>query len=255
MCKLLIIDNEPVLQYYDETIDDLHAVIPRIGASHTYFGVSLVRHLEALGVFSVVSAEAIQLSRDKWSSFQTLIKHGVAVPKTVLFSNLVAESVVAEFNEQPVVIKLLEGTHGQGVTLTEKPNHTIATLEMLQAANQTCIVQEFIEESKGKDLRVIVVDGEVVASMKRQSKAGDFRSNLHRGGSSTTIALHAEEEAIAIKAAKALKLGVCGVDLLQSNRGPLVLEVNSTPGLEGIETSTGVDISGKIISYIERNKK
>jgi ribosomal protein S6--L-glutamate ligase len=254
LCKLLIKDNRAVLQYYDETIDDLHAIIPRIGASNTYFGTALVRHLEASGVFSVVTAAAIQRSRDKWSSFQTLVRLGVQVPKTVLFSNLVAASVVAEFAEKPVVIKLLEGTHGQGVVLTETPQHTIATLEMLQSAQQTCIVQEYIAASKGTDIRAIVVDGKVVAAMKRTSKAGDFRSNLHRGGTSALVQLSMEEEALALKAAKALKLGVCGVDMLQSNRGPLVLEVNSTPGLEGIEKTTGVGVSEKIITYIERNK-
>ncbi|MGB0948637.1 MAG: ATP-grasp domain-containing protein [Marinirhabdus sp.] len=253
-CKLLVENNKNILQYYDGFIDDLDAIVPRIGASRTYLGTSIVRHLEGMGVFPTVSSAAITASRDKWASFQLLVAHRVPVPKTVLCYNLEPESVVAEFNNKPVIIKLLRGTHGQGVILTESPHNTIATLQAMYACRQECIVQEYIAESQGTDLRAIVVDGTVVAAMKRQSKIGEFRSNLHRGGSAVPIKLSAGEERVALLTARALKMGVCGVDILQSERGPLVLEINSTPGLEGVEKTTHVDVSKKIIHFIERNK-
>lgn len=254
-CRLSIQNGNPTLFYHDEKVDDLHAVIPRVGASNTYYGSSLVRHFEAMDVFSIVSAQAILNSRDKWTSFQILSKAGVAVPHTVLINPYLSAQQVAIFGESPLIIKLLEGTHGQGVILAKNSKEAHPIIETLVAAKQKFVLQEYIEESKGADLRVIVIDGVVVAAMKRQCKAGDFRSNLHRGGTSESIQLNYEEEALAIKAAKALKMGVCGVDILQSERGPLVLEVNSTPGLEGIEKTTQKNISKSIIGYIERNKR
>jgi len=243
------------LYYHTELVDDLDAVIPRIGASNTYYGSALVRHFEAAGVFCAVSADAILNSRDKWTSFQILTKAGVPVPRTVLGNYFYNEELLKSFGDHPVIIKILEGTHGNGVILSENYKNALATVETLQTSNVKFIVQEYIAESQGADLRAIVVDGVVVASMKRKCKEGDFRSNLHRGGSSEIIQLSSEEERVAIKAAKALKLGVCGVDILQSERGPLVLEVNSTPGLEGIETTTGKNISKSIIGYLERSKR
>ncbi|MBW2937116.1 RimK family alpha-L-glutamate ligase [Aureisphaera sp. CAU 1614] len=255
LCTVAIENNQPVLYYTDERVDDLDAIIPRIGASNTYMGSSLVRHLECMNVFSVVGAEAILQSRNKWTCFQILAQYGIATPKTFLGNTYDAEVLLALFGKAPLIIKILQGTHGQGVILAETQASALSTIETLKTANVRFIVQEFIAESKGCDLRAIVVDGKVVASMKRQSKEGDFRSNLHRGGSSEQIKLTHEEETIALKAAKALGLGVCGVDILQGKEGPLVLEINSTPGLEGIETTTGIDIAQSIITYIERNNK
>ncbi|MCW8980970.1 MAG: RimK family alpha-L-glutamate ligase [Altibacter sp.] len=253
--QLSVEEGNAMLLYDDEPIDDLHAVIPRIGASNTYYGSSLVRQFEAMGIFTVVAAESILQSRDKWTSFQILSKAGVAVPKTVLVNSINFESQLNCFQNEPIIIKLLEGTHGHGVILAENAHTALATIETLHTTGVKFLLQEFIAESKGADVRAIVVDGVVVASMKRQCREGDFRSNLHRGGSSEVIKLTYEEEHLALRAAKALRLGVCGVDILQSRRGPLVLEVNSTPGLEGIETTTGKNISKSIIGYIERNKR
>lgn len=254
-CTQAIKDGKSVLFYCNELVDDLDAVIPRIGASNTYFGSSLVRHLNSMGVFSAVEAEPILQSRNKWTCFQILSKANVPIPQTVLGNAYDAENMLEQFGTPPVIIKLLQGTHGQGVILAETYASALSTIETLKAAKVRFIVQEFIAESKGADLRVIVVDGTVVASMKRQSRAGDFRSNLHRGGTAEVITLDSREESIALRAAKALRLGVCGVDILQTKNGPMVLEVNSTPGLEGIEMTTGIDVSEKIIHFIERNKR
>lgn len=254
-CTMAIEDGKPIVYFSNKRVDDLHAVIPRIGASNTYFGSSLVRHFESIGVFCVVSSEAILQSRNKWTSFQILAAAGVPVPKTVLGNAYDLEAVLAKFGRNPVIIKMLQGTHGHGVILADTYNSAISTIETLKEINVRFVIQEFIEESNGEDLRVIIVDGVIIAAMKRKSKEGEFRSNLHRGGSSELIQLTYEEEHIALRAAKALRLGVCGVDILQSNRGPLVLEVNSTPGLEGIETITGKNISRSVIGFIERNKR
>lgn len=254
-CTMSIENGKPIVRYYDEIVDDLDAIVPRIGASNTYLGSSVVRHFQAMGVFTVVSPKAILQSRDKWNCTQVLSRANVAVPKTFFGNAADFDTILSEFKEQPVIIKILEGTHGNGVILAETYKSALSTMQTLKTAEVPFIVQEFIEESNGSDVRIIVIDGEVVASMKRHSKDGDFRSNLHRGGSSEIIELSHEERNIAIKAAKALGLGVCGVDILQSKNGPLVLEINSTPGLEGIETTTGINISQKMISYIERNKR
>ena len=207
-----------------------------------------------MGVFSIVSAGAILQSRDKWTCSQLLSAANVPIPKTILGASSNLEDLLSNFKNQPVIIKILEGTHGNGVILAETYLNALSTIETLKTAGVKFLLQEYIEESNGSDLRILVVDGEVVAAMKRQSKDGDFRSNLHRGGSSLNIKLTYEEENVALKAANAMKLGVCGVDILQSKKGPLVLEINSSPGLEGIEKTTGIAISKKIISYIERNK-
>ncbi len=254
-CILRIDAGKPVVYYRDEPLEDLHAIIPRIGASNTYFGSSVVRQFEAMGVFSTVSSEAIITSRDKWTSFQLLSKAQVPTPTTVLGLANNPEQLLDQLDRYPLIIKPLKGTHGQGVILAESRQSALSTLETLDSLNTRYLIQEYIAESKGTDLRVIVVDGVVVAAMKRQSKDGDFRSNLHRGGSATSLDLDYKEEALALRAAKVLKLGACGVDILQSERGPLVLEVNSTPGLEGIETTTGKNVARSIIGYIERNKR
>src|SRR5690606_16966215 len=254
-CNLSVENGNAILYFQNEKIDKIHAIIPRIGASNTYFGTNVVRHFEAMGAFSVVSSEGITNSRDKWMSFQILAKHNIPVPRTMYASFFEFEEQLKTFNGKPIIIKLLEGTHGEGVILSESAQNALATIETLNAAGVKFILQEYIEEAKGADLRAIVVDGVVVAAMKRQCKIGDFRSNLHRGGSSEMITLSSEEEKIAIQAAKAMNLGFCGVDILQSKNGPLVLEINSTPGLEGIENTSGKNVSKSVIGYIERNIK
>lgn len=254
-CTLSIENGKPVLLYGDELVDDLDAIIPRIGASNTYFGASLVRHFQAMNVFSVVSAEAILQSRNKWTSFQILAAAGIPVPKTVLGNVYDVEATLKTFGDNPVILKVLQGTHGAGVILAETYQSALSTIETLNASKVRFVIQEYIAESRGADLRAIVIDGVVVASMKRQSREGDFRSNLHRGGSSESIKLTPEETSVALNAARALRMGICGVDILQSKDGPKVLEVNSTPGLEGIETTTGINIAKSVIGYIERNKR
>ncbi len=254
-CALSIENGKSVVRYHEEIVEDLDAIIPRVGASNTYFGTSLVRHFNAKGVFTVVSADAILQSRDKWTCTQLLAKAHVPIPKTILGMNSNIASLLSNFKNQPVIIKILEGTHGNGVILAETYLNALSTIETLKTAGIKFLLQEYISESKGTDLRVIVVDGVVVTAMKRKSMEGDFRSNLHRGGSSEKIKLSPEEENVALRAAKAMRLGVCGVDILQSNRGPLVLEINSSPGLEGVENTTGTNVSRSIISYIEKNKK
>jgi ribosomal protein S6--L-glutamate ligase len=252
-CNLMIENNKPIVQYHDQIIDNLDAVIPRIGASNTYQGASIVRHFESMGIFSIASSQGIITSRDKWTCFQILAAAGIPMPKTTLGPEQYLTSFIKDFGKKPLIIKILEGTHGQGVILCESFKNALSTAETLQAANVKFVIQEFIEESKGTDMRAIVIDGEVVAAMKRQSKEGDFRSNLHRGGSAMSLQLSQEEKELAIAAAKTVGLHVCGVDILTSKRGPLVLEINSTPGLEGIETTSSVDVSTKIIQCIERN--
>jgi ribosomal protein S6--L-glutamate ligase len=215
-----------------------------------------VRQFEMMNVFTTVSSDAILRSRDKLRSFQRLSKAGIGMPKTVFmnYSRDVVE-VLNHVGGPPVIIKLLEGTQGLGVVLAESKNAAESVLEAFNGLQARALVQEYIAEASGADLRALIVDGQVVGAMKRQSKEGEFRSNLHRGGSSKYVRLTEEELKLAIKAARALKLPVCGVDMLQSKRGPLILEVNSTPGLEGIEGATSKNIARSIITYIERNRK
>lgn len=252
-CTPAIIDDKPIMYYHDEILEDFDAIIPRVGASLTYYGTNIVRHFESMGVFTTVSSQAIIDSRDKWTSMQIMARAKIPVPKTILGSGYNVEAILETMKSDQMIIKLLEGTHGQGVILTESYRGTLALIEALQTANVKFLVQEYIAESKGADLRAIVVDGVVVASMRRQGQEGEFRSNLHRGGSSEKVQLRFDEEKIALQAARSLQMGVCGVDILQTNNGPVVLEVNSSPGLEGIETTTGKNISRSIISYIERS--
>lgn len=255
-CNIEIEHTGPSLFYGSEYLEGFDAVIPRVGASVTFYGTAVVRQFEMMNVFSVNSSRGIVHSRDKLRCLQVLSKEGIGLPKTV-FTNYSrnVEHVVESAGGAPVVLKLLEGTQGLGVVLAENQNAAQSVLEAFNGLKARVIVQEFIKEAKGADIRAFVVDGEVVGAMKRQGKEGEFRSNLHRGGTATILELTDEEKKTAIKAAEAVGLGVAGVDLLQSSRGPLVLEVNSSPGLEGIERATGVDIAGKIIAFIEKNVK
>ena len=253
-CDLVIEKKKPGLIYKGKQIEGVQGVIPRIGASVTFYGTAVVRQFEMMKIFSAVESQALVRSRDKLRSLQILSRAGLGLPKTV-FSNYSKDvsTIIDSAGGAPVVIKLLEGTQGLGVVLADNRNSAESILEAFNGLKARVIVQEFIKEAKGADLRVFVVDGVVVGAMKRQGKEGEFRSNLHRGGSADIIELSDEEENAALKAAKALGLGVAGVDILQSARGPLILEVNSSPGLEGIESATGIDIAGKIIKYVERN--
>jgi len=253
-CNLVIEKKNPKIIYNGEEITGVNAVIPRIGASVTFYGTAVVRQFEMMGVFTAVESQALVRSRDKLRSLQILSRAGLGLPKTV-FSNYSrdVERTIKEVGGTPVVIKLLEGTQGLGVVLAENKKAAISVVEAFNGLKARVIVQEFIKEAKGADIRAFVVDGHVVGAMKRQAKEGEFRSNLHRGGTAEVIELTHEEEIAAIKAANALKLGVAGVDILQSERGPLIIEVNSSPGLEGIEAATGKDIAAQMIKYIEKN--
>jgi len=253
-CDIIIERKKPAIRYKHELITGVDAVIPRIGASVTFFGTAVVRQFEMMKVFTAVESQALMRSRDKLRSLQVLSRAGLGLPKTV-FTNYSknVDDVIESLGGAPLVIKILEGTQGLGVVLAE--THTAATsvLEAFNGLKARVIAQEFVKEAKGADIRVFVVDGVVVGAMKRQGKEGEFRSNLHRGGSAEIVKLSIDEENAALKAARVMGLGVAGVDLLQSARGPLILEVNSSPGLEGIEAATGIDIAGKIIHYIERH--
>ena len=253
-CEIIIEKKNPAVLYKGRPLQDVDAIIPRIGASVTFYGTAVVRQFEMMKVFSVVESQALVRSRDKLRSLQVLSRAGLGMPKTV-FSNYTKDvkEVIDYVGGAPLVIKLLEGTQGLGVVLAETNNAAESVLEAFNGLQARVIVQEFIKEAKGADIRAFIVDGNVVGAMKRQGKEGEFRSNLHRGGTAEIIQLSDDEENAALRAAKALGLGVCGVDMLQSARGPLILEVNSSPGLEGIEAATKKDIAKSIIRFIERN--
>ena len=254
-CDLIIEKEKPTVFYNDKYLDYVDAIIPRIGASVTYYGCAVVRQFEMMNVFSTVSSDAIIRSRDKLRSFQHLSKAGVDMPKTV-FTNYSfdIEKVISHVGGTPVVIKLLEGTQGIGVVLAETKNAAESVIEAFNGLEARALVQEYIAEAKGSDLRALIVDNQVVGAMKRQGKEGEFRSNLHRGGTYSYYKLSEEEIKLALKAARKLKLPICGVDIIQSNRGPLIMEINSTPGLEGIEGASKKNIAQAIITYIERNR-
>lgn len=245
----------PNIFYKGKLLPQYDAIIPRIGASVTYFGTAVVRQFEMRDTFCANSSQSISQSRDKLRSLQLLSKIGVGIPKTVFAKfpkDKEVDMLINEVGGTPVVIKLLEGTQGLGVVLADTAQAAKSTIEAFSGLKANILIQEFIAEAGGADIRAFVVDGKVVGAMKRQGKEGEFRSNLHRGGQSTIIELSKIERQTAIKAAKVMELSVAGVDILLSERGPLVLEVNSSPGLQGIETATKVDIATKIVEYVER---
>lgn len=249
-----IMKGELKINYDGQVLDAPDAIIPRIGASRTFYGTAMVRHLEMMNAFSVAGSLAISRSRDKLRSLQILSKHGVDMPKTVFASNKSdAKDIIKLSGGTPLVLKILEGTQGVGVVLVDTQKAAKSVLDAFYGMDVNLLVQEFIEEAGGADIRAIVVDNQVVGAMKRQGAEGDFRSNLHQGGSAMVHKLSRKEKSTAVAAAKAMGLGVCGVDMIESKRGPLVMEVNSSPGLEGIEKATGIDIAGKIMDYIEKN--
>lgn len=253
-CIIELEKRKPKIFYNGIYLNDFDAVIPRIGASVTFYGTAVVRQFEMMKVFTAVESQALVRSRDKLRSLQILARAGVGLPKTV-FTNYAkdVDHVISSVGGAPLILKLLEGTQGLGVVLAETHNAASSVIEAFNGLKARVIAQQFIKESGGADIRAFVVDGVVVGAMKRQGKEGEFRSNLHRGGSASLIELTDEEDNTALKAVRAMGLGVAGVDMLQSSNGPMVLEVNSSPGLEGIESATNKDIAREIIRYVERN--
>ncbi|RMG93780.1 MAG: RimK family alpha-L-glutamate ligase [Chloroflexi bacterium] len=234
------------------TLPGVDGIIPRIGASITYYGLAVVRQFEAMGVVSTASSAGIASSRDKLQSLQVMAQAGLPIPKTAVISRPEALYPAMEaVGGPPVVVKLIQGTQGRGVILAVNFNTTAAVLAKLRSYNRQALVQEYVAEAKGRDIRVIVVGDQCVAAMERIAPAGDFRANLHRGGTAVPHQLDTQTQKLAIAAAQAHNLGVAGVDIIQSNRGPLILEVNSSPGLEGIETTTGINVAEHIIVYLE----
>lgn len=253
-CVLLIEKKNPMVLYNGIRLDYFDAIIPRIGASVTFYGAAVVRQFEMMKVLSAVSSLALIRSRDKLRSLQILSRAGLGMPKTVFMDySRDTEGIIEAVGGAPVIIKLLEGTQGLGVVLAEDKKSAQSVIEAFNDLHARIIVQEYIKEAKGADIRAFVVDGEVIGAMKRQAKSGEFRSNLHRGGQATVYKLSRLEKQNAITAAKKLGLTVAGVDMLPSKRGPLIIEVNSSPGLEGIEGATKVDIAGRIITFLESN--
>jgi len=250
-CDIVIEQDKPSIYYYGEKVEGVDAVIPRIGASVTFYGAAVVRQFEMMKVVTAVESQALVRSRDKLRSLQILARSGIGMPKTV-FTNYSREvdKIIESVGGAPLIVKLLEGTQGYGVVLAPTRKAAESIIEAFHSMKTRVIVQEFIEEAKGGDIRAFVVNGKVVGAMKRQGKDGEFRSNLHRGGSGELIRLSKEERSTALKAARAMGLSIAGVDMLQSERGALVLEVNSSPGLEGIEKATGKDIASRVIDFV-----
>lgn len=253
-CDIVIEQKKPQIYYKGSPLSGIDAIVPRIGASVTFYGAAVIRQFEMMKIFTATSSQALIHSRDKLRSLQLLSRAGLGMPKTA-FTNYSKDvtSVIDKVGGAPCVLKLLEGTQGVGVVLTETPSAAKSVLEAFNGLQARVIVQEFISEANGADIRAFVVDGVVIGAMKRQGKEGEFRSNLHQGGTATIIELSEEEENAALKSAKTLGLGIAGVDMLQSDSGPMILEVNSSPGLEGIELATGKDMAKYIIRYVERN--
>jgi ribosomal protein S6--L-glutamate ligase len=253
-CVLLIEKKNPMVWYNGRKLDYFDAVIPRIGASVTFYGAAVVRQFEMMKVFTTAESQALIRSRDKLRCLQILSRAGLGLPKTIFMDYTKdTEGIVEAVGGAPVVIKLLEGTQGLGVVLAENKKAAQSVIEAFHGVKTRIIVQEFIKESKGSDIRALVVNGEVVGAIRRQAREGEFRSNLHRGGTATLVKLDRHERHAAIEAAKKMGLGVAGVDMLPSKRGPLIIEVNSSPGLEGIEGATKVDIAGKVYEYLEQH--
>ncbi len=251
-CDIVIEQDKPSIFYNGDEIKNVAAVIPRIGASVTFYGAAVVRQFEMMNIPTAVESQALVRSRDKLRSLQILATANVGMPKTV-FTNYSKEvaKIIDSVGGAPLIVKLLEGTQGNGVVLAPTKKAAESMIEAFHSMKARVIVQEFISEAKGADIRAFVIGNKVVGAMKRQGREGEFRSNLHQGGSATLIKLNKKERELAITAAKAMHLNIAGVDMLQSARGPLVLEVNSSPGLEGIEKATKKDIASLIVKYME----
>lgn len=255
-CDIVSEKDNPCIYYRGTKVQGVGAVIPRIGASVTFYGSAVVRQFEMMKVFTAVESQALVRSRDKLRSLQILARAGVGMPKTV-FTNYSTEvrKIIESVGGPPLIVKLLEGTQGVGVVLAPTFKAAESIIQAFHSMKARVIVQEYIAEAKGEDIRAFVVDGKVVGAMKRTGKEGEFRSNVHRGGSVELIKLSKEERKAALIASQAMGLSIAGVDLLQSERGPLVLEVNSSPGLEGIERATGKDIASQIVKYVEKGSE
>jgi ribosomal protein S6--L-glutamate ligase len=255
-CYMNITSRKPELRYKGEKLEGFDAVIPRIAASHTFYGLAVLRQFEMMGVYPLNESVAIGRSRDKLRSLQILSREGVGLPVTAFANNTGRTGDIIEMvGGAPVVIKLLEGTQGIGVVLSETPKSAKSVIEAFHGADINILVQEFIKEAEGRDIRAFVVGRRVIATIERAGAEGDFRSNLHRGGTASKADLSSAERTAALKAAKAMGLNVAGVDLLRSKRGPMVMEVNSSPGLEGVEQETGKDVARAIIEFLEKNAR
>lgn len=254
-CHLIMEKGKPSIVFNGEKVKNIDMLIPRIGASLTQYGTAVIQHFDIQGVPSLVTSTALIRSRDKLRSLQILSKSGVGIPKSAFARHPKTDDVkqlIEEIGTMPVILKLLEGTHGTGVIKADTIQSATSALEAFSGIKKDIIVQEFVEESGGKDVRVIVVAGKVIASMERKGSGGDFRSNLHKGGKSKPVKIDKKTEDAAIESAKLMGLSIAGVDLLMSSRGPLVIEVNSSPGLKGIEMATGIDVAGYIIEAAEK---
>lgn len=255
-CYMNITSRRPELRYQGELLTGFDAVIPRIAASHTFYGLAVLRQFEMMGVFPLNESVAIGRSRDKLRSLQLLARDGVGLPVTA-FTNDAGrtEEIIKMVGGAPVVVKLLEGTQGIGVVLGETHKSAKSVIEAFHGAQLAILVQQYVREASGRDVRVFVIGGKAVAAMQRTGAPGEFRSNLHRGGHAEAVKITPEERKTAILAARSMGLNVCGVDLLRANSGPAVMEVNSSPGLEGIEQSTNVDVAGKIVEFLEKTAR
>lgn len=253
-CYMNITSHQPEIHYKGERLEGFDAIIPRIGASITFYGTAVVRQFEMIGVFCLNESVAISRSRDKLRSLQLLARKGIGLPVTgFAHSTKYTEDLIRLVGGPPLVVKMIEGTQGVGVVLAETDQAAQSVIQALRSLKANILVQEFIKESSGRDIRCWVIGEKVVAAMLRQGPEGEFRSNLHRGGRADTVRITPEERSTAVRAAKIMGLRVAGVDMLRSNHGPVVMEVNSSPGLEGIEKTTGKDVAGMVIAYIEKN--
>ncbi len=255
-CYMNIASHRPTMHFRGEQLEPFDAVIPRIGASITFYGTAVLRQFEMMGTFPLNESVAVTRSRDKLRSLQLLARRGIGLPVTG-FARTPDDigDLIEMVGGAPLVAKLLEGTQGIGVVLCETRKAAESVVEAFMGLNVSIMIQEYIKEAGGADLRCFVVGDKVVAAIKRQAKPGEFRSNLHRGGTAELIKITPQERSVAVRAARIMGLNVAGVDLLRSNHGPLVMEVNSSPGLEGIETATGKDVAGIIIEFLEKNAR
>lgn len=251
-CSQFLLGGKPVLYYSSKPMIKVDAVIPRIGATSTDIGASVIDHFTAMGIYSTATSNALLKARNKWSCSQFLASQGLPIPEACLHFNPESNEKVLRKFTYPVIIKLIKSTQGLGVLKANHKEQAMNILEAFQRIDEQVIIQEFISEVQGSDIRIIVIDGKVEGAMKRQAKKGEFRSNLHQGAKAKPVKLNPEEEALAIRTTELLGLDVAGVDLLRSDRGPLILEVNASPGLEGIEQTTKISIAEKIIELIER---
>ncbi|MFO0992452.1 MAG: 30S ribosomal protein S6--L-glutamate ligase [Hyphomicrobiales bacterium] len=255
-CYMNITSKKPELRHLGEKLTGFDAAIPRIAASHTFFGLAVLRQFEVMGVYPLNESVAIGRSRDKLRSLQILARDGINLPVTAFANDTKrTDDLLDIVGGAPVVIKLLEGTQGIGVVLGETPKSAKSVIDAFHGANIAILVQQFVKEAEGSDIRAFVVGGKVVASMERRGAAGEFRSNLHRGGTARSIEITPEERNMAIKAARSMGLNVAGVDMLRAAAGTMVVEVNSSPGLEGVENATGVDVASAVIAFLEKNAK